>query len=370
MISLSQLHIYPVKSMRGLALSHAQISPSGAAFDRIFMIAGTDGTFITARRYPQMLLFTPALLQDGLYLRAPDGSSATVRYADFTAQSFPAEVWGNHFSARTAPAEINAWLSGFFSQQVQLRWLGEELTRRVKNHAAVPLSFADGFPYLLTSEASLRDLQTRCPAGVSMTQFRPNLVVTGSPAWDEDRWQTIRIGEIIFDVAKPCSRCVLTTVSPEHGRQHPGGEPLATLQGFRTARDGNDIDFGLNLLARNSGIIRPGDEVQILADKAPRLYGSGEKRETLQAGTGPDKSLTIRWEEKCFQGNNQQTVLEQLEQQGVKIPYSCRAGICGSCRLQLLEGEVRPLKSGAVADDGSLLSCSCIPAGDLHLAKR
>lgn len=369
MINLSQLYIYPVKSMRGLALSHSQISASGAAFDRIFMVTETDGTFMTARRYPQMLLFTPALLQDGLYLRAPDGSSAAVRFADFSAQPLPTEVWNNHFSAHRAPAEINAWLSGFFDRQVELRWLGETLTRRVQHHAAIPLSFADGFPYLLTSEASLRDLQKRCPASVSMTQFRPNLVVTGASAWDEDSWQTIRIGEVIFDVAKPCSRCVLTTVSPEHGRQHPAGEPLATLQSFRTARDGKDIDFGLNLLARNSGIIRLGDEVQILAEKTPRLYGPGEKRETLHAETGADTELTIRWGEKRFQGNNQQTVLEQLEQQGIRIPYSCRAGICGSCRIQLLEGEVRPLKSGAVADDGSLLSCSCIPAGDLRLAQ-
>lgn len=368
MINLSQLHIYPVKSMRGLALSHTQVSSSGAAFDRIFMVTETDGTFITARQYPQMVLFTPALLQDGLYLTAPDGSSATIRFADFTLAPAPTEVWGNHFTARVAPAEINDWLSGFFSRPVQLRWVGDNLTRRVSQHQEVPLSFADGYPYLLTNEASLRDVQKRCPASVSMNQFRPNLVVTGTPAWAEDSWQVIRIGGVTFDVVKPCSRCVLTTVSPAHGRRHPSGEPLATLQRFRTVQGKSDIDFGQNLLARHSGVIRVGDEVSVLATKPPQLYGPGEEVETLPEQAVPSNQVTINWAGHIFQGNNQQILLEQLEQQGIKVPYSCRAGICGSCRIRLLEGEVHPLKKRAVAGDGTVLCCSCVPAGDLSVA--
>lgn len=98
------------------------------------------------------------------------------------------------------------------------------------------LSFADGYPYLLANEASLRDLQQRCPASVKMEQFRPNLVVSGASAWEEDSWKVIRIGDVVFDVVKPCSRCIFTTVSPEKGQKHPAGEPLKTLQSFRTAR--------------------------------------------------------------------------------------------------------------------------------------
>jgi len=365
MINLSQLHIYPVKSMRGLALSHTQVSTSGAAFDRIFMITETDGTFITARLYPQMVLFTPALLHDGLYLSAPDGSSATIRFADFISAPAPTEVWGNHFTAQIAPAEINDWLSGFFPKPVQLRWVGENLTRRVQKYEDVPLSFADGFPYLLTNEASLRDLQHRCPASVSMNQFRPNLVVTGIDAWAEDSWQVIRIGGVTFDVAKPCSRCVLTTISPERGRRHPSGEPLATLQGFRTAQGTSDVDFGQNLIARQSGIIRIGDEVAVLASKPPQLYGAGTIVESLPEHNIARNHVTINWAGHTFQGNNQQILLEQLEQQGIKVPYSCRAGICGCCRIRLLEGKVHALKKGAIAGDGTILSCSCVPTGDV-----
>lgn len=90
-------------------------------------------------------------------------------------------------------------------------------------------------------------------------------MVSGASAWEEDRWKVIRIGDVVFDVVKPCSRCIFTTVSPEKGQKHPAGEPLKTLQSFRTAQDNGDVDFGQNLIARNSGVIRVGDEVEILA---------------------------------------------------------------------------------------------------------
>lgn len=369
MATLSRLFIHPVKSMRGIGLTHALADVSGLAFDRHFMITETDGTFITARQFPQMVRFTPVPVPDGLHLTAPDGSSALVRFCDFIPSPEPTEVWGNHFTARVAPEAINRWLSGFFNRQVQLRWVGPELTRRVKRYDAVPLAFADGFPYLLTNEASLRDVQQRCPAGVQMEQFRPNLVVTGAPAWAEDSWKVIRIGEVIFDVVKPCSRCVFTTVSPERGQKHPSGEPLATLQKFRTAQDNGDVDFGQNLIARNSGVVRVGDDVEILATGPAKTYGAGASDDAKPQETQPEAVVDIDWQGESFRGNNQQVLLEQLEQQGIRVPYSCRAGICGSCRITLLEGEVSALKKSAIGEDGTILSCSCVPKTAIRLTR-
>jgi uncharacterized protein YcbX len=111
--TLSRLFIHPVKSMRGIGLTHALADTSGLSFDRIFMVTEADGTFITARQFPQMVRFIPSPLTDGLHLTAPDGSSAVVRFNDFAPQSEPTEVWGNHFTARVAPEHINQWLSGF-----------------------------------------------------------------------------------------------------------------------------------------------------------------------------------------------------------------------------------------------------------------
>lgn len=368
MIALSRLYIHPVKSMRGMQVSHAQALQSGLSFDRIFMLTEPDGTFITARQYPEMVLFTPALIMGGLQLSAPDGTSATVLFSDFLPDDQPTEVWGNQFTALVAPDNINQWLSGFFPRPLQLRWVGPQMTRRVKQFDRVPLGFADGFPYLLINEASLYDLQQRCPAGVRMEQFRPNLVVTGAEAWAEDSWSTVKIGEILFDVPKPCSRCILTTVSPQRGLKHPDGEPLSTLQRFRSARDGSgDIDFGMNLVARSSGVIRVGDTLQVIERQPARHYGQGEVTETLPVTALPNDSLRLNWNGKEFSGNNQQVLLEQLEMQGIRIPYSCRAGICGSCKVTLVSGEVNALKKGAIREDGTILSCSCIPSGNLVL---
>lgn len=254
----------------------------------------------------------------------------------------------------------------FFDIPVQLRWLSHELTRRVKKHPEVPLSFADGYPFLLINEASFHLLQQRCPASIRLEQFRPNIVITGAEAFAEDSWQSIQIGNVIFDLPKPCSRCILTTVSVDKGIKNPNGEPLATLQSFRTAENG-DIDFGQNLIARSSGIIRVGDTVTILAKKDPRKYDSSEIVESIDVPKTNNQTVTIEYNGKIFTGNNQQIILEQLEQQGINVPYSCRAGICGCCSISLVQGEVSPLKSTAIKNDGYILACSCIPKNNLIL---
>ncbi|MEI7377409.1 YcbX family protein [Dickeya chrysanthemi] len=365
-IALSRLFVYPVKSMRGLQLSQTMAGTSGLAFDRTFMITEPDGTFITARQFPLLVLFTPALMHDGVFLSAPDSQTCLVRFDDFAPDTAPTEVWGNHFQARIAPEAINRWLSEYLQRPVQLRWQGPQPSRRVKRRPDIPLGFADGYPFLLINDASLDDLRHRCSAGIRLEQFRPNLVVSGAAAYAEDGWQTLRIGEVMFDVAKPCSRCVLTTVSPERGRKHPAGEPLATLQQYRTAENG-DVDFGVNLIAHNSGIIRVGDDVEVLSTKPSRPYGAGAGVENLTLQPSKAQTVQITYQGTRFTGNNQQILLEQLEQQGIRVPYSCRAGLCGCCRLTLSDGDVSPLKTGARGEDGTILACSCIPAGDIEL---
>lgn len=361
---LSRLYVHPVKSMRGLQLSHALAGAEGLAFDRIFMLTDAGGAFITARQYPQMLLFTPEVLPGRLHLIAPDGQSRHVRFADFSAPAQPVEVWGNHFTAYPATETINTWLSSYLDQPVTLCWTGEHSHRRVKRFPAVPLSFADSYPYLLISEASFLDLQCRCTAGVTLTQFRPNLVVTGTEAYAEDSWHRLRIGEVEFEVVKPCSRCVLTTVDVEQGHKHLEGEPLRTLQGYRRADDGN-VDFSQNVIARTTGIIRVGDNVEVLSTRKPRSYRTGSP--SVCRPHAADAPVTIEYKGWRFTGNQRDILLEQLELEGIRIPYSCRAGICGTCKVKLLSGNVAPLTGCATAKAQWILSCSCIPRGDVRL---
>src|SRR5690606_1253327 len=139
-----------------------------------------------------------------------------------------------------------------------------------------------------------------------------------------DTWKVIRIGSVIFDVVKPCSRCIFTTISPEKGQKHPSGEPLSTLQSFRTAQDNGDVDFGQNLIPRSSGVVRVGDEVEVLSTGPGRVYGAGEEEAHVDVETAPAFAIDIEWQGQTLRGNNQQIILEQLEQAGIRVPYSCR----------------------------------------------
>ncbi|MEY1580600.1 YcbX family protein [Providencia manganoxydans] len=370
MITLSRLYTHPVKSMRGIRLSHAYADTSGLIFDRNFMVTTPEGKFITARKYPQMLLFTPAMLNNGLYLKAPDGESVTVLYQDFDQNQSPTEVWGNHFHALIAPEAINTWLSDYFDEPVQLRWLSPQLSRRVKTMPEVPMSFADGYPFLLINEASVQELQRRCPASVKLEQFRGNLIITGAKPFEEDTWKTIQIGDVVFTLDRSCSRCILTTVSPEKGIKHPNSEPLATLQTFRTQENG-DVDFGQNVIINNTGVIRVGDNVTVLETKQPNQYIPRQRETDADpVAATPLSTVTVTFEHQEYEGNNQEVILEQLESKGVSLPYSCRAGICGKCQIKLIEGEVTPLKQSAIKDNGYILACSCVPKSAIKLSLK
>ncbi|QQO73713.1 MOSC domain-containing protein [Morganella morganii] len=366
-ITLSRLYTFPVKSMKGIRQSQSHAGETGLGFDRNFMITDETGKFITARRYPQMVLFTPVLLSNGIYLRSPEGSGATILFEDFRPDHLPCEVWGNHFTSLLAPEKINQWLCQFFDIPVQLRWLSPQSTRRVKKFPDTAVSFADCYPYLVVNEASFREVQRRCGAGIKIEQFRSNIIVTGAEPFAEDRWKTIQVGDVVFDLKKPCSRCILTTVSTDKGIKHPEMEPFHTLQTFRKAADNDDVDFGMNAIARNSGVIQVGDTVTVLETREPRQYEEQIVEKVQAAPAQPEAALELTFNGKLYPVNNQHVLLEQLEGHQVNIPYSCRAGVCGCCKVTLVSGEVTPLKAGAIKENGDILACSCIPKTNITI---
>lgn len=254
---LTEIHRYPVKSMRGNALSESEITPQGLPLDREWLVTAPDGNMLTARKYPQMLLWQTEADSDGLTLTAPDGSRQTVSVHEMTRES-AVTVWKDRFTAFTADHAVHGWLSGQIGTEARLHWLGGQ-SRRVLAHSQTPLSFADGAPYLLTNTASLAQLNTYLDEPVEMARFRPNLTVEGEKAFEEEQWRRIRIGEVEFEHFKPCVRCVMTTVDLVSGRRHPQQEPLSTLAVARNAV------FGINLVALNQGRVHIDDEVQILS---------------------------------------------------------------------------------------------------------
>ncbi|WP_295891416.1 YcbX family protein [uncultured Vibrio sp.] len=369
---LSQINVYPVKSVGGISLSSAWVELQGLSFDRRFMLATSDGTMVTARKFPQMVTVKASLLPHGFIFSAEGKSPLKIEYSQFKKQETLATVWKDSFTAYTTTDEADDWFSDVIGQNVELLYCGEQ-SNRLREKVGHNVSFADGYPVLLISEASLEELNRRSTEKHSMTQFRTNLVVNGTEPFEEDRWKTIRIGEVVFDIVKPCERCILTTVDTTQGAFRTSKEPLKTLMTFRADETGG-VFFGQNLVARNEGVITESDAVEVLDYQDGHQYleqdekiveKNGEKSTLAQSLKPAEKSLTLTVNGKSFVGNNQQTILEQAEEQGINLPNKCRAGSCGVCKVSVLSGTVdhEDVPALKLIGDGerAAIACSCIP---------
>ncbi|MCV6610946.1 MAG: MOSC domain-containing protein [Amphritea sp.] len=270
-MQLSQLTVYPIKSTAGIQLDRALLRYAGLAFDRRFVLSDSRGKFITARTHPRLLQIRSALCPEGLWLTAPDQPALQVEYKALRSDYNPVSVWGENISAQRSPEACNQWFSEFLGQPCELLFFGEQSERQVATHPDHPVGFADGYPLLLISEASLSDLNSRCTSPVMMDQMRPNLVVSGCEAFAEDSWKRIRIGTIELELVSPCSRCVLTTVNPVTATRHPLKEPFSILKQYRRGADGQ-VYFGQNLIALNEGVLNLNDPVEILEIQDPEQY--------------------------------------------------------------------------------------------------
>ncbi|MCW0215432.1 MAG: MOSC domain-containing protein [Pseudonocardia sp.] len=271
--TLTALARHPVKSCRGHSVTSAVVEPWGLAGDRRWLVVNADGLAVTARTKPRMLLVEPAPEPDGLLFRAPGLADLRVP----TPHGRPlteVQVWQDRVKATLADDAAHGWLTEAIGVPVRLVYLDDPRRRPVDpaySAAADRVSFADGYPMLLTSEASLAALNELVAAGpnaaegpLPMIRFRPNLVIGGTGPWAEDGWTELRIGEARFRVAKACSRCVMTTVDPATAVK--GREPLATLARHR--RFGPRTLFGVNLIPDTPGVtVRVGDPVEVLGTR-------------------------------------------------------------------------------------------------------
>lgn len=266
---LSALHLHPLKSAATLAVEHLDIEPRGPRGDRRWIVVDGDGRFVTARQTAALALVRAEPVEDGLRLSAPGREPLRVPTPRVDGPRLPVVVWKDTVDALVADADADAWLSGFLQRPVRLCYMDAAARRAVDPAYAQPgdeVSFADGYPLLAISQAALDGLNARLAAAgatpVSMTQFRPNLVVDGVAAHAEDDWRRVRIGAIEFDAVKPCTRCVFTTVDPELGRRRDDGQPLDLLKSYRRTPAG--VTFGMNLIPRGAGTLRIGDTVTVL----------------------------------------------------------------------------------------------------------
>lgn len=264
-ICVSALYRYPVKSCKGHALREAITDARGIVGDRRMMIVDSQGEFITQRDAPRLALIEPVMNDDGsMTLRAPNQPSASFTPSN-QGRRVKARVWRDVCDAIDQGDEVAAWLQDFLAMPARLVRMADDSVRRVDaRYARRPsdqTGFADGYPFLLISQASLDDLNARLASPISMNRFRPNIVVSGCDAFAEDDWREIRIGGIIFNIVKPCARCAIPTIDQDTAIAGP--EPLRTLAAYRTF--GQKVLFGQYLVAANTGALRMGDEVEITA---------------------------------------------------------------------------------------------------------
>jgi uncharacterized protein len=263
--TLTSLTIYPLKSCAGLPLTHATMQPLGLEHDRRWMAVRPDGSCVTGRERPALVRLQARPGPEGLHLSAPGMADLWVPHPPAEAPLLAVTVWSDTCSAAWAGPAADQWLSNYLGEPLRLVYVDERMQRPVDPAYAAPedrVGFADGFPVLLISQASLEDLNKRLPQPIPMARFRPNLVVEGCDPFAEDGWKRLRIGTVELAAVKPCSRCVFTTVDPVTATKDPQQEPLRTLATYR--RTGTQVMFGQNLLVRHPGVIRVGDEVRLL----------------------------------------------------------------------------------------------------------
>ena len=406
---VSSLHIYPVKSTAGISLPNAKVEELGLTFDRRFIVSDPSGQFITARTEPRLCLVQAKLINQGLELSAPTMSTLTLSYEEFTNQYQNVTVWGDEIDGQLCSNGANAWFSDYLQRPCKLLFFGQGSHRERKPNTdkARKIAFADGYPLLLISQASLDNLNSRLvdkrlgdsilaikrqQQSVSMAQFRPNIVVDNCLPFAEDGWLHIRIGEVELKVSKPCERCIFTTVNPQNGEKHPQQEPLRTLKSFRQNHNG-EVLFGQNLIALNSGQIHLGDKLTVISKQKPPTFiipDSINNAQAIQVNLKGDNVVTKSVNKKLnvfFEKWNKnykapplsqkandkpKTLLENGEDAGLILPYSCRAGMCGRCKAKLISGEVRQTSTdgldGLTAQEkkeGYILCCSTIAMSDV-----
>jgi uncharacterized protein len=246
---LTEINIFPIKSLGGISLSEWIIEDRGLKYDRRWMLVDENNVFITQRKYPQLALMKVKLNEEGLEVSNEKHGKISFSFEKQTSQKSEVQVWDSKCSAVEVSKEANDYFSSYMEMKIKLVYMPEESRRPVDSNYANNgeiVSFADAFPMLLIGSASLVDLNSKLEAPVPMDRFRPNLVVSTSVPFDEDFWGDFSLGNANFSAVKPCARCVLTTVDQSTGIK--GSEPLKTLSKYRNFN--NKVLFGQNILFR------------------------------------------------------------------------------------------------------------------------
>ena len=274
-MKVTGLNIHPLKSGRAIAQTSVSIHHDGLAGDRRFMLVDPDGKFITQRELQLLAQVEATHVTGGVHLKMGT-RTATVSFDP--ARRLDVRVWDSNVNAAVSEDHANTTLSGWFGRPVKLVHMDDQARRTVGEEwagEAAPVGFADGFPVLITTTASLADLNVTLIAKgqepVGMDRFRTNILIDNDEPWEEDFWESVEIGGITFDLVKPCARCVMTTQDQVTG-ERIGGNPIQGLAEKRMSADRRvpGVLFGWNAVPRSEGTVNLGDEMRIVTAREDR----------------------------------------------------------------------------------------------------
>lgn len=272
MITVSQLYIYPVKSLGGIAVAQASLTDRGFEHDRRWMLVDEQNRFLSQRELPAMALLQTTLHPNGIAIKNINNPAASILipWQPATNNTIAVTVWDDTCEAILVDSTIDDWFSQQLLVKCKLVYMPDASLRKVDTRYALNneiTSFSDGYPILLISEASLDDLNQRLQTPVTMQHFRPNLVIKGCLPYEEDEMGEFELNGISFWGVKLCARCVVTTINPITATR--GKEPLKTLATYR--QQDNKIFFGQNILYNKKGFIHAGDSLTITRRIAKRF---------------------------------------------------------------------------------------------------
>jgi uncharacterized protein YcbX len=265
MLRISQLYIYPIKSLGGIALNSARLTDRGLEHDRRWMLIDENNRFLSQRENAQMALFKTDLESDTIKVTyATDNSFIHIPFTPLKRDTIEVTIWDDTCTGQYVSNEADAWFTQKLGINCRLVYMADNTHRltdpRYTTEGTIT-SFSDAYPLLLIGQASLDDLNSRLIDALPMNRFRPNIVFTGGEPYSEDTMQHIIINGINIYGVKLCARCIMTTI--DQITTHKSKEPLKTLAGYR--RKGNKILFGQNLTNISEGIINIGDELQVIS---------------------------------------------------------------------------------------------------------
>ncbi len=264
MLTLSEINIYPIKSLTGISLQSSVVEERGLKYDRRWVLVDDTNTFFTQRDFPEMALIKVLIEKGGLTLQHKRNNIEPLSIPFNFEHSKTEEVviWRDTVLGEFYNKQIDDWFSEIIGIKCHLVKMPESTKRVVDEKYAKEkiVSFADGYPFLIIGQSSLNDLNSRMENLLPMNRFRTNFVFIGRKPFEEDNWTKFKIGNVEFEAVKPCARCVITTTNQETAeRLH---EPLLTLSKFR--KFGNEVMFGMNLICHSTGSINVGNKIELL----------------------------------------------------------------------------------------------------------